>query len=330
MTSTSVLKGKRVFVTGATGFIGGALALRLCEIGARVVGLARSPAKGAFLAAAGVEVVQGDVTDFLRLHQVMAGDIDVVFHLAAIAGAGLSAQMQKVNVEGTRNVLEAARAAHVGRFVHVSTMSVYGYRRSGVVDETARLGDTGDMYGDTKALGEGLVQRSGLPWTIVRPGQVYGPRSPSWSVRMLQATRRFVPLIDSGRGSCHPIYIDDLVDLVALAGAHPGAVGEIFNGTPDPACTWLAFLDAYARMHNQTWHVDISRSWVMPPVAVLDLLLLLSGRRLPLRAMVEFITGDVTYSNRKARAVLGWEPQVSLQAGMRRTELWFRAEGYLP
>lgn len=323
------LQGKRVFVTGATGFIGGALALRLSELGAEVIALARTPSKGDFLKEVGVQIVQGDITDFLRLHEVV-NDIDVLFHLAAVAGVGTADVMQKVNIEGTRNILEAAQAAEVGRFVHVSTIAVYGYRRCGTVDESARLGDTGDMYGDTKAIGEGLVRRSGLPWAIVRPGQVYGPRSQPWSVRMLELTRGITPLIDSGRGSCHPIYIDDLVELIVLSGFHDGAVGQIFNGTPDPPYTWFAFLDAYARMHNQTRYLDISREFVMPVAAMFDVLLALSGRRLPLRAMIDFVTNDVTYTNRKAREMLGWEPAVDLREGMRRTELWFRSKRYLP
>lgn len=322
------LKDKRVFITGATGFIGRALALRLLEEGAGVVGLTRNPAKGTFLASSGVEMVQGDVTDHPAMRELVAG-AEVVFHLTAVAGTSGTAAMQAVNVEGTRNVLDAAHAAGVERFVHVSTMAVYGYDRRGVVDETARLGDTGDIYGDTKAIGEGLVRRADLPWSVVRPGQVYGPRSPSWTVRLFQATRWFVPLVDGGRGACHPIYIDDLVDLLILAATHPAAPGEVFNGSPDPASTWLAFLGAYGRMHGHTRYLDVPRWLLTPPLAALDWLLPLAGYRLPARAMLDFAAGQVTYTHRKAREMLGWEPRVNLDEGMRRAEAWLRAEGYL-
>ena len=323
------LSSKRVFITGATGFIGGALALRLAEDGARVVGLARSPAKGAFLERAGVEVIQGDITAPERMRAVIAGS-DVVFHLAAAAGGSRGSVMAEVNVRGTENVLEAARAAGVTRFVHVSTISVYGYDRQGVVSEDAPLRPTGDAYGDTKAAGERLALKSDLPVAVVRPAQVYGPRSAPWTLRMLALTRWFVPLVGDGGGACHPIYIDDLIDLLVLAGTHPDALGQVFNDSPDPPSTWRDFLGAYGRMHGHQRFLRVPRWLLAPPLAALDPALRLTERRMPLRNMLRFMTGHVTFVNRKARVLLGWEPRVSLQEGMRRTEAWLRAEGYLP
>jgi nucleoside-diphosphate-sugar epimerase len=323
------LSNKRVFITGATGFIGSALALRLSQNGARVAGLARNPAKAAFLERAGVDVIQGDVTDLARMRRVIAG-AEVVFHLAAAAGFRKASVIDEVNVRGTGNVLGAARAAGVARFVHVSTMSVYGYDRQGAVDEEVALRPTGDPYGDTKAVGERLALKSGLPVTVVRPAQVYGPRSAPWTLRMLALTRWFVPLVGDGSGACHPIYIDDLIDLLVLAGSHPEAPGQIFNGSPDPPSSWRDFLGAYGRMHGHQRFLRIPRWLLAAPLAALDPALRLTGRRVPLRNMLRFMTGQVTFVNRKARELLGWEPRVSLEKGMRRTEAWLRAEGYLP
>jgi nucleoside-diphosphate-sugar epimerase len=322
------LTDKRVFVTGATGFIGGALTLRLAEEGARVTALARTPSKAAFLTAGGVEVAQGDVTDRARMRELVAGHA-IVFHLAAVAGAERVKAMQAVNVEGAASVLAAARAAGVERFVHVSSISVYGYARCGVVDESVHLFETGDMYGDTKAIGEGLVKRADLPWTVVRPGQVYGPRGSSWTLGLFNLVRGFAPLVDGGHGSTHPIYIDDLVELLVLAATHPAAPGEVFNGTPDPASDWRTFLMSYAAMRGHSNAVSVPLWALQPPLALFDWLLPLTGRRLPVRAMLNFMCSDLTYSTRKARDLLGWRPRVDLDEGMRRTEAWLRAEGYL-
>ncbi len=323
------LQGKRVFITGATGFIGRALAQRLSAEGARVTGLARNPARAALLRQAGVEVAQGDVTDPDRMRDLVAG-AEVVYHLAAVGGFNTHARMAEVNIWGAENVLQAARAAEVARFVHVSTVSVYGYTRRGVVDEGARLGPTGDMYGDTKAVGEQLALKSGLPAVVVRPAEVYGPRSEPWTIRMLNLTRRVVPLVDGGRGACHPIYIDDLVELLALAGSHPDAPGHVFNGAPDPPVTWRDFLCAYGRMNGHSRVVSVPRALLTAPLTALELLLRVTDRRLPMRAMLHFLTAQVTYTNRRAREVLGWEPRVSLAEGMARTEAWLCANGYLP
>ncbi|MCZ7544433.1 MAG: NAD-dependent epimerase/dehydratase family protein [Anaerolineae bacterium] len=229
--------------------------------GARVTGLARDPARAGFLSEAGVEVVQGDIGDPERLRAQVAG-AEVVFHLAAAAGVATHARMAAVNIWGTDNVLQAARDAGVARFVHVSTISVYGYTRRGVVDETARLHPIGEGYGDTKAIGERLALRSGLPATVVRPAQVYGPRSQPWTVRLIDLTRWFVPLVDGGRGTCHPIYIDDIVDLLVLAAHHPDAPGQVFNGSPDPPATWRDFLTGYGRMHGHSRVVSVPR-WLL-------------------------------------------------------------------
>lgn len=323
------LEGRRVFVTGATGFIGGAVALRLAAEGARVTGLARDPARAGFLSEAGVEVVQGDIGDPERLRAQVAG-AEVVFHLAALAGVATHARMAAVNIWGTDNVLQAARDAGVARFVHVSTISVYGYTRRGVVDETARLHPIGEGYGDTKAIGERLALRSGLPATVVRPAQVYGPRSQPWTVRLIDLTRWFVPLVDGGRGTCHPIYIDDIVDLLVLAAHHPDAPGQVFNGSPDPPPTWRDFLTGYGRMHGHSRVVSVPRWLLALPLGVAEGAFRLTDRRLPVRTMLNFLTADVTYSNRKAREVLGWTPRVDLAEGMRRSEAWLRAHGHLP
>src|SRR5258708_27395571 len=208
-------------VTGANGFIGAALTRRLLDSGIAVRALCRSQQKGASLAAAGATVIQGDIQDAAGLLRAAQG-CDVVFHVAAV-GAGSWQQQHDINVQGARNVVEIAAQVGAERLVHVSSIAVYGYEIDGHIDEDyphkpARL----DAYMRTKAQGEAaaweLAAQHNLPLAVVRPAFVYGPRSEHWSVNMYNLCRRFpVPHFAGGRGHAHPIYIDDVVDLLITA-----------------------------------------------------------------------------------------------------------------
>src|SRR5260221_5904452 len=230
---------EKAFVTGANGFVGSALTRRLLRDGIGVRALCRSAQKGQPLADEGAEVVQGDIQDAAITRRYAEG-CDVVFHVAAV-GAGSALFQYSINVQGTRNVIQAAHEAGAQRFVHVSTVAVYGYDVNGPVDEShpqhpSKL----DFYMRTKAMGEHAVwrfaKRTGLPTVTVRPAFVYGPGSILWSKALYDVCRRYpVPLIAGGFGNAHPIYIDDVVDLLVTAATHPAAPGNAFNVAPDPA-----------------------------------------------------------------------------------------------
>jgi nucleoside-diphosphate-sugar epimerase len=174
------LLGKTVLVTGATGLLGGALAKRLAADGAVVRALARHPERERFLRGVdGITLVQGDITDKHRMHDVTQG-CDIVFHAAAIADGALAIQ-REINVEGTRNVMQAAAEAHAQRIVHVSTLAVYGFRERGDISEDMSLEPEHAAYaayGITKAEAESVVRsiahKHELDYSILRPGMIYG------------------------------------------------------------------------------------------------------------------------------------------------------------
>ncbi len=322
------LADQQVLVTGASGFLGGALALRLASDGVRVRGLARAHHNPDFLRERGIEVFVGDVTDLDSMRRA-AQDCCVVFHLAVASGS--YERQHAVNVEGTRKVLQAAAEAGAARFVHVSSISAYGYNYAGDVTEEMALAPGADPYGNTKAEAEQWVRESALPYTIIRPGMIYGPGSVNWTGGLFRLAKlNPTPFVGSGRGSAFPIHVDDVVDMLVTAGAHPAAVDQIFNCTPDPAPAWREFIGGYSLLAGHD-------NWLAIPPRLLLLLawgvMLLAPPHSMARDMpdqVAFMQREVTYKMAKARDLLGWSPRIDLDAGIASCVPWLREQGLLP
>jgi nucleoside-diphosphate-sugar epimerase len=355
------LAGKRILVTGGTGFIGGRLAERLSfEEQAHVRVLVRDWRRATWVARADVELFSGDITDYASVQQAMSG-CDVVYHCAAV-GAAWEPSIN-TNVEGTRNVLCAAFASRVDRVVYVSTIAVYGPNPQDNCNESLAFHLTGDPYNYSKIKAEELVwdfhRRCGLAVVVVRPTFVWGPRSylfTYWPIREMEQGRW--RLIDGGQGTCDAVYIDNLVDALLLAGERPEAIGKAFNITDGQPCTWSEFFSHYADMLGGIRLPSISsRFYTSSAISCLNGLLDLALIRVahtpsrePARALVRIlrlllrricqnlklhITGlspililyyahKGYYSVTKARQILGYEPRVSLTEGMRQTEVWLR------
>jgi nucleoside-diphosphate-sugar epimerase len=325
------LAGRRVLVTGATGFIGGRVAERLAlEETAVVTGIGRNLDKATYLAGQGVHLEQADIQDMARMAQLMAGQ-DVIIHAAAWMGDGPPEQAYDLNVTATGDLVKLAGEVCVDRFVLVSSMVIYGDPpRTGQIDESYSL-DTSqpDPYSYTKALGEeaarAAAQTANLALAIVRPTMVYGPRSHIWTLRMLDRIRSGIPMVlGDGSGHAHPVYIDNLVDGLLLTAVHPQAVGEAFN-LSDPPIPWRRFFRYYADMagcklrHTPLWLGRL----VAKTADLLRLNLPLNGRR------VQYYLNQVTYPVHKAEQRLGYRQRVTIDQGMAQTEAWLRQEGFL-
>ena len=229
------LNQQSVMVTGATGFIGGRLVRRLVqEERASVRALVRNVDKADGLVSIGVEVEQGDVNDPDAIRRAMKG-CEIVFHCAAVVHNFQATPdlLRRVNVEGTRNMLAAASAAGVGRFVHLSSIGVYGISPREGTEEADPQQLCGDPYCDSKIEAERLVlaqaEQKRLPVVIIRPANVYGPRSSFWTLGLLDMIKAGnIKLIDDGNGMSNHVYIDNLVDAVLLAVRNDTAAGEAF------------------------------------------------------------------------------------------------------
>jgi nucleoside-diphosphate-sugar epimerase len=226
-------EGRRAAVTGAGGFIGGAVCRRLVAEGARVVGVEVDERTAARVEDAGAELALADVTDRGALQRALDGAELVVHTAAYVRDWGTMEEFVRVNVGGTANVLDAAESCGVERVVHISSVSVYGYHHQGELDEDASHRTYGIPYIDTKSASDALALRRGA--VVIRPGDVYGPRSAPWTLRPLElakAGRLAVP--GRGDGIMLPVYIDDLVEAVALGlrRGEPGRAYAAWDGEP--------------------------------------------------------------------------------------------------
>ena len=324
-----------ILITGASGFVGGALALRLADQGAQVRALVRTPAKAAFLQGhPGLEIVQGDFTDAPRLREIARG-CETVYHIGAALSGNLETQ-QRGNILGTQVVAEAAAAAGVKRMLYMSTLGVYGYGANlpAEVSEEQPLTPAPDPYSLTKAQAEDALRQaatsSGLSYTIIRPGAIYGPRSKGWTSRAMQiARRRPMLFVGSGQGSLPLIFIGDLLELCQVAAAHPAAEAQAFNAVMDPPPTIRQCLEQHARLVG-------GRRWVglplAPAVGLARLLAAFASQDSLLRSVPDILAGMriyTRYSTAKARRLLGWQATTSLEEGVQKSIPWLKEVGLL-
>lgn len=220
---------KHAIVTGATGFLGHHLVNQLVEQGWQVTALCRDHFKAAHLPRS-VHVVLGDITDAGSLEKLPVG-ADAVFHTAASTNTWQqrNAEQEKINVEGTRNVLNMAEAKKVRRFIHTSSVVVYGTEAHAIHEGLSKTGDRSWInYVRTKTLAEfEVLQRvaeSGLDAVILNPTHIIGPGDTRNWARMIQMlARRKLPAIPPGAGS--------FADVRSVAAAHiaafeSGSTGE--------------------------------------------------------------------------------------------------------
>jgi predicted dehydrogenase/nucleoside-diphosphate-sugar epimerase len=238
-------RGKRVLVTGASGFIGTRVAEVLClREGWQVRGLVHRPAGAARLARLPVEMMQGDLRSPDDLARAVTG-CDAVVHCAVGTEYGNSRALHAVTVGGTANLLVAARAAGVSRFVHLSSIGIHDPAWSGPIDENTPVSPApGDVYGRTKAQAETAVlaaARQGLSAVVLRPGCVYGPHGFTFVVNPLRALAEGRLVLEGSADSpANTVYVDNLVDAILRALDAPAEIvqGEVFTIGDGDGCTW--------------------------------------------------------------------------------------------
>lgn len=305
----------KYFVTGATGFVGGRVARQLAEAGHEVVAVVRSPAKATDLAALGITVVRGDVTDKESMRAPMRG-VDGVYHIAGWykIGARDPREGQAINVQGTRNVLELMREHAIPKGVYTSTLAINSDTHGQVADETYRFnGSHLSIYDRTKAAAHALADQmiaAGLPLVIVMPGLIYGPGDTS-SVRttLIQYLQRRLPLLPK-QTAYSWAHVDDIAQghIQAMDQGRPGE-SYIIAG---PTHTLIEAIELAERITG----IAAPRLRAAPgALKAVAALMGLVERVVPVPASytAEYlrVSAGATYigSNAKARRELGYRPR---------------------
>lgn len=326
---------RTALITGATGFAGAALARRLRAAGCNVRVLVRSAEKLRDQGLQDLDCVEGSVTDPEAVDRAVAG-VDTVFHLAAVYREGGLADdvYREVHVRGTELMCEAALRHGVQRFVHCSTVGVHGHIESPPADEGYRV-SPGDIYQQTKWEGEQTAWRfyraNRLALSVVRPTAIFGAEDERLLKLFRLANRNRIILLGNGDIYYHLVHVEDLVRGFVLAARVPEAVGEAFIIGGDDYLTLNALVSrvaAWLGKKGKILHLPVQPFQVVGTLCEKALIPL--GINPPIyRRRVDFFTKSRAFDISKAKRVLGYQPQISVDEGLRQTAEAYRAEGLL-
>lgn len=323
-------------ITGATGFIGHHLSERLLANGGRLRLLCRPASVGKLpdFPAHAVDIVPGDLRNPRALDHALEG-VERVFHCAArVSDWGTPETFDAINVQGTQWLLEAACKSRITRFIHLSSIAVFGVPAPAYFDDTTPYGAGNDPYSRSKIAGELLALRYhreyGLPVVILRPAVVYGPHG-TWAeepIRMMQQGKMF--LIANGRGTCHPCYIDNLIDAMLLVADHPRAIGQAYIVGDDQPLSFKEYFNHLARVVGVK---PIRRSIPLALARLMATTLERFGkwrgrdqRPLLTHTAIDLVTTQSTMCMDKIRRELGFTPRCSVAAGMARLQQWIEQQ----
>ena len=328
-------------VTGATGLLGSHIVeqLRRHQMPVRV--LVRPGSDRSWLQTQDVEFVEGDVTEPASLEHACRG-VEVVYHAAAKVGDwGPWDEFQRITIDGTRNVVEAAIAASVRRFLHISSISAYGYHtKDGTIDETVPLGYKlyrWAYYSRSKVAAEQIVwdahNSDRIAVTVIRPAWIYGPRDRTTVARLVAMIRRGrAKILGRGDNRLNVVYAGNIAEAAVTAAGMPEAAGEAFNCSNDGEITQQAYFDLWAQACNAPAvkrHVPYRLAyfagfvleclghlfrWQKPPF-VTRYAVWLMGRR-------SYFSAD------KARELLNWQATVTYEVGVPMTVKWYLEQAY--
>lgn len=326
---------KTAFVTGATGFTGDHLCRMLVSQGYAVSALVRKSSKVDHLKKLGVRTVMGNLANLNLLNGALE-NFDTVFHIAAAyRQEGISKeQFWKVNVDGTRAMLEYARESGVKRFVHCSTVGVQGEIKNPPAKESDPY-QPGDHYQESKMEGEKLAlkffRENSMEGVVVRPVGIYGPGDMRFLKLFKFINNGKFRMIGKGDVLYHLTFVEDLVRGIILAGEKKAAVGNTYTIGGEEFMT----LKELVALISQVLDKPVPKKNVpLKPVylaaAICETICRPFGIEPPIyRRRLDFFTKDRAFDISKAKKDLGYKPKVSLKEGLKTTAKWYKEKNLI-
>lgn len=327
---------KKALVIGSTGFIGSTLCEELVDAGVQVRALHRESSNTSFLKTLPVELVTGEVTDRDSLRAAMQG-CDVVFHLAALFREAKfpSSEYWRVNLEGTRLVLDVAEEVGVSHVGYCSTTGVLGDVKNPPADETTPYAPL-DVYQESKTEAEKLALerfRSGrVAGTVIRPAMVYGPRDTRLFKLFRGIASRTLPIVGDGKTWCHWVLGRDVARAFRLAAETTASHGNVYiAGGAHPIR-----LDESMQIIADEYGVSLLpfRIPVLPIQLIGSLVETLCqpfGIEPPIhRRRADFFIKNRSFDCSRARNDFGYTPTFSVEEEIRFVARWYRDAGWLP
>ncbi len=322
----------KALVTGATGFVGSHLAEALRRRGDEVTALVRSARKAEALTPLGIRIIAGDLDDIVALAKAVEGQ-EVIYHVAGVISALSESEFMAANRNGTRNLVEAAKiSGNRPRFVLVSSMAAGGPSPRGRPLRGDEPPQPVTAYGRSKLAAEAAVKASSLPWTIVRPPMVYGPRDHEILKVFRLARFGIAPVFGDGTQELSAIHGADLADALIAAAGSSNTLRRIYYATHPDVFTSIHFVRSVAGVMGR-------------PVAVIKVPLALGRGILAVTERAARLAGQATIlTTDKANEFFqpawtgdpgpltrdtGWSAQRDLTTGLADTWHWYRSAGWV-
>ena len=326
----------RVLLTGGNGFVGSHILDLLRASGHDVALLLRRTSDTRFIVGhlPHVHVHYGSLADSRSLEKAMRG-AHAVIHCAGKTKVLRVSEYYRVNHDGTRNVVCAVNACRdsVRHLVHISSLAVSG---PGVIDRPARETDPPrpvSEYGWSKLRGEGEVTRHcQVPWTVLRPAAVYGPRDGDFLSVFQAVHRHIVPLFDGGKRALNLIHVQDVAESVRRCLGRTEAMGKVYHVAAAPPCTQAELLRQIAtQMGVRPLRLHIPVRTLHPLCVAQEMLSRLRGRpnALSRDKLAEIRAPGWVCTTDRIRRDLGFVATTSLGEGVARTLEWYRQERWL-
>jgi dihydroflavonol-4-reductase len=325
----------KALVTGGTGFIGSHLVEALLQRGVQVRCLLRKTSNLKWLKGLPIEMTFGDCRDKASLREVVK-DIDQIFHLAGITKAVEDKTYFEINAFGTEDLIRACleNNPHIQKFIYLSSQAAVGPCRNGNKKKESDPCEPISLYGQSKRLGEelALVHAHELPLLILRPSAVYGPREKDIYTFFKFVSKRIKPCLNSQVQRISLCYIQDVIQAILLAAESQTKSGEIFFLSDGTDYRIEEIGDIFAQAMGITPVCIRLPKWMIFGIASFSEYLSKLSKKPPLLSkgkVEEMIQKNWVCDITKAKALLGFEPQIRLLEGAKLTLQWYRKEKWL-